>query len=436
MNGELQLGEFAETLKLLRMENSANEAQIVQKDPRSVVYGVLTRDDRREQGIFFSGEAWAQRMVSLVDVSRWDRFIDPSAGIGDLLLALAQRLPLSSRLDATLETWAKMMQAVDLRASFLEIAWTRIRAVALSRHANLKASSSHAFSICDEEIYDMPASFRAADALNVNFELKPRDCIIMNPPYQRMLAPKMSLVGTGLRTAAGLHLEHILKQAPAGVGIVALIPDVIRSGSSYRNFRESLAQNLDIRMLESGGHFGDSADVDVAILVGVTRSKSVVRKESNDISLGSELTLTLDDVASVRVGPVVPHRTGQKGQRLGYLTTKNIPVDAEMLEPSEFATYDARLEKAPFLVVRRTSSPSDRRRARASIVRGSGWWLVENHLIVVKPKAQTLDECRRIHAFLSDARTDVWLNKVIRCRHLTVSAIKSLPLWGRLTSVR
>ncbi|WP_155273608.1 hypothetical protein [Xanthomonas arboricola] len=430
MNGELQLGEFAETLKLLRPQNPEDERQAKSAlvDPRSVVYGVLTRSDRREQGVFFSGDAWAQRMINLVDVSRWQRIIDPSAGIGDLLIAVAHRLPLGGTLGATLESWSRILCAVDLRASFLDIAWARIRAVAINRHAKLK---DHEFSLSlnNKLLSEMPLSFKVADVMNFDFELKQGDCIVMNPPYQRMQAPENSIVGTGLRTAAGLHLEKLIKQAPPGVGIVALIPDVIRSGSSYRKFRLKIERLLDVKMLESVGHFGDSADVDVAILVGVTKAEAVSQLAPL-VSSEEKPAITLEDVASIGVGPVVPHRTGENGNCVGYITTRNVPIDAEILHPSEFATYNCRLEQAPFLVVRRTSSPSDRRRARASLIRGNGLWLVENHLIIVRPKTPTIVECRRIHASLSDPRSDIWLNQKIRCRHLTVSVMKSLPIWG------
>ena len=396
-------------------------------DARAFVYGVLTREDRREQGIFFSGEDWARSMASLVDVTQWKRFIDPSAGIGDLLLAISHQLPLEKDLAATLTAWSRVLYAVDLRSSFLEIAWARVRALAGTRHGLHGSSGTNNDSNATPK--SLPIGFTVSDALTVNFELARGDCVIMNPPYQRTQAPKGSAVGSGLRTAAGLHLEHIIAQAPEGVGIIALIPDVIRSGSSYRNFRQHLARRLDIRLLQPAGHFGDSANVDVSLLVGITKDPQSGQPEIKQEQKPSKSTLTIEDVASVRVGPVVPHRTAETGERVGYLTTRNVPVGVELLAPVETATYDTRLEKAPFVVIRRTSSPRDRQRIRASVIRGTGSWLIENHLIVVTPKIHTLAECRRLQGALSDSRSNIWLNDRIRCRHLTVSAIRSLPLW-------
>lgn len=431
MNGEVQLGAFAETLKLLRAADFLSKSRFNtdQHDARSVVYGVLDRDARRQHGVFFSGEDWALKMASLVDVSRWDRFIDPSAGIGDLLLAITRKLPLMDTAHETLQNWAGVLGAVDLRSSFLEIAWARIQAVALSRHAEI---NQEPIGFCDYEKSrsEMPVTFQVSDFLQLELSLRPRDCVIMNPPYQRAEAPKGSVVGAGMRSAAALHLEHVIRNAPDGVGVLALIPDVIRSGSSYRAFRAWLSGRLDIKSFAAHGHFGESADVDVTILAGITRNKPAASIPSSANPSGVAEPL-IEDLALVSVGPVVPHRAKEGGFLTGYLTTKNVPVDSEVLHPSELSRFNARLEKAPFLVVRRTSSPSDRRRARASIIRGNDWWLVENHLIILRPKKQTLEECRRLHAVLSDPRTDAWLNEKIRCRHLTISSIKGIPIWGK-----
>jgi len=430
MNGEVQLGAFAETLKHLRAADFLNENGLStqQHDPRSVVYGVLDRDARRQQGVFFSGEDWALKMAGLVEVSRWSRFIDPSAGIGDLLLALAKKLPLMETPRETLRSWSEILVAVDLRSSFLEIAWARIKAVALSRHAEMNPDPA-GFSDYDSPASHLPAAFQVSDFLLLDLGLRRGDCVIMNPPYQRAKAPKGSAAGAGMRSAAALHIEHVIRNAPEGVGILALVPDVIRSGSSYRAFRDWLNEKLDIKSLAAQGHFGESADVDVTILAGVTKEKAGAFLPSN-AGMANAMTTSLQDIASVSVGPVVPHRATEDGIFAGYVTTKNVPVDSEILNPPEFSRFNARLEKAPFLVVRRTSSPSDRRRARASIIRGTDQWLVENHLMIVRPKKQSLEECRRLHKLLSDSRTDAWLNERIRCRHLTVSSLKGIPVWG------
>jgi uncharacterized protein YprB with RNaseH-like and TPR domain len=124
----------------------------------------------------------------------------------------------------------------------------------------------------------------------------------------------------------------------------------------------------------------------------------------------------------------VPHRLEQQRERRLYLDVSNAPVWME-IQADRLCNYKGKAFDPPFVVVRRTSSPSDRKRARATIVRNSGPVLVENHLLVLLPRVRTLAECRRIMQVLRDDRTDEWLNSTLRCRHLTVGAVKQIPIW-------
>jgi hypothetical protein len=82
-------------------------------------------------------------------------------------------------------------------------------------------------------------------------------------------------------------------------------------------------------------------------------------------------------------------------------------------------------------VVRRTSSPSDPHRAVATVVLGKRPVAVENHLIVLLPKNKTLRACRQAMRLLRDDSTDKRLDRTMRCRHLTVEAVASLPIVTR-----
>jgi len=84
----------------------------------------------------------------------------------------------------------------------------------------------------------------------------------------------------------------------------------------------------------------------------------------------------------------------------------------------------------PFVVIRRTSSPSDNPRARATIIRGNQSVAVENHLIALKPKSGYVRDCQKLTKMLAKPATDIFLNQRIRCRHLTVSAVKDIPWIG------
>ena len=361
----------------------------------------------------------------MIKVESWSRIIDPSAGTGDLLLEISRQLPLEATVSQTLKAWSKRLGAIELRSSFISVAWSRLHALARLRHA---ARGDRTPTSADRP---MPMSFQVGNALKIHLDLRSNDCVIMNPPYQRMNAPSGSFVGTGMRSAAGLHLERVVNQAPPDVGIVALVPDVLRSGSSYRRFRDGLSKRIDIKSFEAAGKFGGGANVDVAIIFGTTRASSGTKSAAkNSADSSKNAWVRVGDAFHVSVGPVVPHRTAEGSARKNYLTGRNATVWSEIRSAPATATFDARLEQAPFVVVRRTSSPSDRQRARASFVVGTDKWLVENHLLVVRPLSGTLADCRRILDCFADPRTSDWLNKHIRCRHLTVDAIKTMPWWN------
>lgn len=424
MNGEIPLSSFATTLMTagdldegtLYPEKLVSD--LMNGHATDFVYNTLSLSDRRRHGVFFSGASWAKKILAGCDLTGWQRFIDPSVGIGDLLLEVCRSLPLKKTANETIEEWADRLVAVDLRKSFLDIAWMRIQALAFHRHAAEKGQ-------LNEIVFkDLPQSFLVGDALEIKLQLTPSDCVVMNPPYQRIQAPPNSFTGKGKRSAAALHLEHIARIAPPGAGIFALIPDVLRSGSSYTKFRNELKNLVDLISFEPSGAFGTQADIDVAILIATSKTleERLIEPEPE-----THEEKCVENFFSVSVGPVVPHRTPTNGKLHGYLTAKNSAVGEEIKAAPEFATYNCRTERGPFVIVRRTSSPSDKKRARNTLFSSKEEVLVENHLLILKPKDKKISTCRLLLNVLDDDRTDAWLNHRIRCRHLTVGVIKSLP---------
>lgn len=387
----------------------------------TAVYTILSRSDRRQHGIFFSGDEWAKKITQHIPTGNWQRYIDPSAGVGDLLLEICKTFPLGDSFSATQLAWSKLLSANDLRLSFIEIAWTRIQALAVSRH-QLRGDDLNI-----DSLIEMPPSFQTGDTLSKRTSFLTGDCLVMNPPFQRIKTPPDSAIGTGLYSAAALHLERIIAQAEPGVGIVALVPDVLRSGSSYKKFRALLNSKLDIREFIPLGRFGASADVDVSLISGITSKARTVTSSRGTESFKS--THNIGENFKVRVGSVVPHRTSSAKSKLGYINVKNTPAWAELERIETKASYLATAEQGPFVVIRRTSSPSDKERARATVINTKEMVLVENHFIICKPLSGLISDCRKLVANLKDKRTNQWLNQRIRCRHLTVSAVSELPWW-------
>ncbi|WP_156886095.1 hypothetical protein [Pseudomonas sp. CFII68] len=423
MNGEISLSSFATTLMAAGNPDDETMSEKLVSDlmnghATDFVYSTLSLCDRRQHGIFFSGPSWAKKILSGQKMARWRRFIDPSVGVGDLLIEVCNSLPLKSSASKTIENWSERLVAIDLRKSFLDIAWLRIQALAIHRHSVEKGQAS------DLVFRKLPENFIVGDALTIDLNLRQHDCVVMNPPYQRIIAPLQSFVGKGKRSAAAIHLEHIILQAPPGVGVFALIPDVLRSGSSYERFRRELRKVADVSSFDPFGAFGTQADIDVAILVAVTKTPM---DESKADKVESSRVKKVGDLFDVSVGPVVPHRTPITGKMYGYLTAKNAVVGKEISSPDDFASYACRLEKGPLVIVRRTSSPSDKKRARSTLVTYSKELLVENHLLILKPKDKKVSSCRALLRVLEHQSTNVWLNNFIRCRHLTVGSLKQLP---------
>jgi hypothetical protein len=90
--------------------------------------------------------------------------------------------------------------------------------------------------------------------------------------------------------------------------------------------------------------------------------------------------------------------------------------------------FSGRCVEPPFVAVRRTSRPGEPTRARPAVVTGAEPVAVDNHLLVVRPHDGALDACHELAAWLRKPESTNWLDEHYRCRHLTVGALKSLPL--------
>jgi len=95
---------------------------------------------------------------------------------------------------------------------------------------------------------------------------------------------------------------------------------------------------------------------------------------------------------------------------------------------SEHRPFSGPAFNPPFVVIRRTSRPGDKFRAVGTAILGAKPVAVENHLIACTPKDGSVETCRVLLRQLRKPETNDFLNRTIRCRHLTVSSVKHLPL--------
>ncbi|MFL6585503.1 MAG: hypothetical protein ACJ8GV_01260 [Luteimonas sp.] len=379
------------------------------------VYARLDRGSRRTTGIFFSGKEWASVLAEKIPKGKWIRYIDPSAGTGDLLIEVAKRFRKKDTVNETLRRWSERLVAVDLEPEFLRILWLRLVSLAMVKHKEFRKPGL--------EVFLVPRGFRAADFLRTDIALVAGDCVITNPPYQRINHPG-GINGGGSKSAAAFHLEKIARASPKGVAFVALVPDVLRCGRNYQKFRYFLSEIIPNLVIESYGKFSCGVDVDVAIFSGVVGKKAVIQTESSQSAGSAE---KISDFYKVSVGAVVPHRDTEDGALRPYIAARSLQRWGVLKDAFRWAAYDSKDVSGPFVVIRRTSSPSDKKRAVATVIDVGRPVLVENHLLVVHPLNGGLSECLELIRSLEDPRTDDWLNKNMRCRHLTVGAIKEMP---------
>src|SRR5260370_36345176 len=244
-------------------------------------------------------------------------------------------------------------------------------------------------------------------------------------------APNTCKWNAGLVTEAALFLEKCVKNALPGAKIVAILPDVLRTGSRYVRWRECIEKYAKIEEVKLAGCFDASTDVDTFVcklLVSNNASKGGLDWWISNPVLDRS-TRKVDDYFEVRVGPVVPYRDPLDGPSYPYIHAHRLPTWQSIEANSEFRNFSGTTFVPPFVVVRRTSRPSDRYRAVGTIIVGEHPVAVENHLIVLKPRSNTLDECVELLDVLRCTKTNDWLNERIRCRHLTVTALRELPWW-------
>jgi hypothetical protein len=371
--------------------------------------------------MFFTSEKLAHIATRkfILDVNQKTLIADPACGTGDLLLACANKLPLGTTLEETLLIWGDRLLGFDIFPDFIRA--SKARLILLARH---KTKSLHS---CIEKMDNYFPLIRVQDFLKDSSGIEKASHIILNPPYNKTSAPDECLWANKKISAASLFMDVCISKAASNAKIRAILPDVLRTGSSYlkwRKYIESLSKNMDVTIY---GQFDEWTDIDVFTL---RLQKAIYNKKpsSNKWIISTDGDNTLGSYFDVHVGSVVPHRDPKKGPKWAYIHAKTVGVWKEMRRISESRKYNGTVFIPPFVVVRRTSRPGDKR-AIGTIIKGKRKVAIENHLVVLLPKKKTLGECRKLLKVLKSSNTDEWLNQRIRCRHLTVEAIKDVPWW-------
>jgi len=375
---------------------------------------------RKEQGIFFTDEKLANKIAFKIkkELRAGKTIYDPACGAGDLLLACTQYMPLKGSFSETSRFWSDRIYGQDIFKDFIRSARSRIL-LSCSNKSIVNSS-------------DFDTSFYFKNIIEKNFfeenHIKKADCIVTNPPFGYVDLTGKVEWGSGRGQLAALFVDNLIESGRDGQRLVAILPDVLRSGSRYSKWRGYVNKNSIKLKSEIFGKFNDEADVDVFIL-DLTIKKNNQKKEKISFNVSQSCVVDsskVSDYFNVSVGPVVPHRDTEEGSLVPYLDTSNAVIKTEIVV-SKKSRYECTMKKPPFVVIRRTSGPNDFPRLKCTIVKGNESVAVENHLIVLEPIDGKLKTCRSFMEFSCGDGVTELINKKIRCRHLTVGAVKEIP---------
>ena len=379
---------------------------------------------RREQGAFFSSsDLRATALQPFQDVvDSPGSFLDPAVGAGDLLIEVARHLPVEQDLTRTLRRWGQVLHGRDLEPVFIRLAKARLVLLAVERGAGVKTKDT-------DSLKDVLPEIKVGDGLAFLANGWSGGHIVMNPPFTYRRASEGTVWASGRTNVAAMFLASAVSGAQPGTRLTAILPDVIRAGSRYGRLRDLVDARLRKSSARPYGQFDTWTDIDVFILRGVI-------EESEPTNTATQWWCPtngeqLGDKYDIRVGPVVPHRDHETAPTHPYLRARDIPIGGEFdVSHADRRGFQSRLFHPPFVVVRRTSRPGDKSRGLGTVIRGTEGVLVENHLIIFKPKDGSLDACRRIVDTLDSTHAREWLDNRIRCRHLTVRALSEMPWIG------
>jgi len=377
----------------------------------------------KRTGAFFTSSELSARAAGALPVTHSTEalIVDPACGAGNLLLAAARRLPINQGLHATLTAWGRRLAGFDLHSGFVEAAHLRLAVLALSRGAQFDLARPRSLANYFPHI-------RRGDGLREIATLQGIEALIVNPPFASVRAPKSYQWANGRVTKAALFFDRCLQYLPPGAAISAVLPDVLRSGSRYHHWRLAMEKHALITDIRPVGNF-KTANVDVFHLEMRMHTDKEVSSRAGVWWSESVAPSKLGERFSVSVGPVVPHRLEpDEGPSSAYLHAKTLPHWGECEPGNERVAFRGRLFKPPFVVVRRTSSPKDKYRALGTVIIGEEAVAVENHLLVCAPLKGGLSACRELLVALQADDTNKFLNRRIRCRHLTVGVVREVPL--------
>jgi hypothetical protein len=390
--------------------------------PSQELRKLYTTDSLRNTGTYFTGSRLAHRLVNPFKLKLHDtaRIIDPACGAGDLLVACARYLPLQSNLANTLKEWGKKLAGFDVNSAFVDATRYRLALLALRRSRGVNLSY---------EGLALPDCFpyiRSGSGIKEwNLPGNP-SLIVINPPFSYGEATKDCAWTSGRVSQAASFMDSCIKNANPGARILAILPDVLRTGTRYERWRKMVAERSHICSVRIGGRFDELTQVNVFLLELAVADST---KERN-VSWARPSKMhqrTVKDLFDIRVGPVVPFRLDGAGSWFRYAHLETLPPWQTVRKLNQHIRFKGTTYTTPFVAIRRTSKSDSQFRCVGTIVTSKGSIAIENHLLVAIPRDKKVRTCKKLTGLLKLDSTSEWMNKRICCRHLTVSSIADLP---------
>lgn len=404
--------------EFLRSSDKEQLKTLVDLDDIDVVLRkLLSIDEMREAGCFFTGQALASKVISAFGkpITLSSVVFDPTCGAGNLLIEASRKLGIEAKLSETMMIWGKVLWGFDINPHFIEAAKIRVVVEAINRGVEQDCELQEAFellpNICVKNAVESEAD-----------ELKSITHVVMNPPFTIWPSPKENYWKEGNVNAAGILFDKYVRLLPKNCQISAVLPDVLRSGSRYSEFRQFISESMNANV-KIWGRFNKKTDVDVFLLSGVINNSVETLQWHSATNEHSSIS----DYFDVRTGPLVAYRDPEEGNEYAYFYPKNCPKWKVVKSVTDRRRFSGKVLQPPFVVIKRTSSPSDRNRASATIINLSEPVAIENHMIVVTPKDGKVNTCKKLLKVLQSQETNDFLNERIRLRHLTVGVIKDIP---------
>ncbi len=400
-------------------------AEALNGGPGRALRRFVPLEQRRKKGAFFTSPDLANQALGgfLNGPTNQVTFLDPACGAGDLLISCSRFLPVADCLEATLALWGKCLIGYDLQAEFVRASKARLVLAAIARGVrarNLELDLNQLFPLLS-----------VRNALKNLGRLNSVTHIVLNPSFYMTNAPQECCWAMGKVSTAAVFLENCLCKAVPGTKILAILPDVLRTGERYEKWRERISSLASIDKLVVFGQFDPWTDIDVFFCHLTAGNSAGPRPQWWNIGYESGPSISVGDLFNVHVGAVVPHRDPETGKTHPYIHSRRLPRWETIRTISEHRRFSGTLFSPPFVAVRRTSRPGDISRAIGTILEGSQPIAVENHLLVLQPKDGSLKTCRKLLAVLRMSEASQWLDQRIRCRHLTVSSLRELPWWSK-----